>query len=66
MSLYNDTLIFFVGFGDENGSFSFAFKTFVDDLDSHFSMYFTSSAPFEFSAFYGNKDDPFAQFFSSK
>ncbi|XP_056012888.1 uncharacterized protein LOC130052343 isoform X2 [Ostrea edulis] len=54
------------GFGDDDsGSFSFAFKTFVDDLDSHFSMYFTSSAPFEFSAFYGNKDDPFAQFFSS-
>lgn len=53
------------GFGDEGRSFSFAFKTFVDDLDSQFSMFFTSSTPFEFSAFYGNKEDPFAQFFSS-
>ncbi|XP_078323681.1 uncharacterized protein LOC111126840 isoform X2 [Crassostrea virginica] len=53
------------GFGDESRSFSFAFKTFVDDLDSQFSMFFTSSSPFEFSAFYGNKEDPFAQFFTS-
>lgn len=56
---------FVPGFGDESRSFSFAFKTFVDDLDSHFSMFFKASAPFEFSAFYGNKEDPFAQFFSS-
>lgn len=59
-------LYIFTGFGDEGRSFSFAFKTFVDDLDSQFSMFFTSSTPFEFSAFYGNKEDPFAQFFSSK
>ena len=60
------SLFFLVGFGDESRSFSFAFKTFVDDLDSQFSMFFTSSSPFEFSAFYGNKEDPFAQFFTSK
>lgn len=65
----NDTIWImniFSGFGDEGRSFSFAFKTFVDDLDSQFSMFFTSSTPFEFSAFYGNKEDPFAQFFTSK
>lgn len=61
-----NSVYIFTGFGDEGRSFSFAFKTFVDDLDSQFSMFFTSSTPFEFSAFYGNKEDPFAQFFSSK
>lgn len=51
------------GYGN---TFSFAFKTFVDDLDSNFSMFFSTSAdgPFEFSAFYG-ESDPFAEFFGS-
>ena len=52
------------GFGFKPPSFSFAFRSFVDDLDSNFSMFF-SSGPFEFSSFHGDSD-PFQDFFRGK
>lgn len=55
---------FETGFG-ANSTFSFAFKSFVDDLDAHFSMFFSGNSPFEFSSFHGGMD-PFDDFFAGK
>ncbi|XP_021353192.1 uncharacterized protein LOC110450199 isoform X2 [Mizuhopecten yessoensis] len=51
----------FPGFGSNSGTFSFAFKSFVDDLDAHFSTFFAKS-PFDFSTFHGGMD-PFDDIF---
>ncbi|XP_033757875.1 uncharacterized protein LOC117340229 isoform X2 [Pecten maximus] len=50
------------GFGSNSETFSFAFKSFVDDLDAHFSMFFNNS-PFEFSSFHGGMEE-FDDFFT--
>ncbi|XP_033757872.1 uncharacterized protein LOC117340229 isoform X1 [Pecten maximus] len=52
------------GFGSNSETFSFAFKSFVDDLDAHFSMFFNNS-PFEFSSFHGGMEE-FDDFFTGK
>ncbi|OWF50612.1 uncharacterized protein LOC110450199 isoform X1 [Mizuhopecten yessoensis] len=54
----------FPGFGSNSGTFSFAFKSFVDDLDAHFSTFFAKS-PFDFSTFHGGMD-PFDDIFVGK
>ncbi|XP_060083536.1 uncharacterized protein LOC132562783 isoform X2 [Ylistrum balloti] len=54
--LFGDFEAGFPGFGSKSGMFSFAFKSFVDDLDAHFSM-FCSKSPFEFSSFHGGMDE---------
>ncbi|KAL5019863.1 hypothetical protein ScPMuIL_002755 [Solemya velum] len=50
------------GFGQEP-NFSFAFKSFVDDLGSNFSSFFTFDEPFEFTSFY-SVPDPFENLFT--
>ncbi|XP_069115803.1 uncharacterized protein [Argopecten irradians] len=52
------------GFGSNSGMFSYAFKSFVDDLDAHFSMFFNNAnSPFEFSSFHGGMQE-FDDFFA--
>ncbi|XP_069115802.1 uncharacterized protein [Argopecten irradians] len=54
------------GFGSNSGMFSYAFKSFVDDLDAHFSMFFNNAnSPFEFSSFHGGMQE-FDDFFAGK
>ncbi|XP_060083535.1 uncharacterized protein LOC132562783 isoform X1 [Ylistrum balloti] len=62
--LFGDFEAGFPGFGSKSGMFSFAFKSFVDDLDAHFSM-FCSKSPFEFSSFHGGMDE-FDDIFTGK